>query len=101
VIFGGQGEIVRKQSAKKALRVSLKRKEANRKIKEGYKRAIKKGDVSLAYSLLDRAASKKTIHKNKAARLKSRLATKPSKKIEKPKAKTAVKKPKKIRKSKK
>jgi small subunit ribosomal protein S20 len=67
---------VKKKSAKKALVVSLKRKEANKKIKESFKKALKKKDLSLAYSLLDRAAVKKTIHKNKAARLKSRLAKK-------------------------
>ena len=67
---------MKKKSAKKALVVSLKRKETNKKIKESFKKALKKKDLSLAYSLLDRAAVKKAIHKNKAARLKSRLAKK-------------------------
>ena len=69
------------ESAKKAMRVSLKRREQNRETKKNFKSALKKAkesrekqDVSKAVSLLDRAAAKNVIHKNKAARLKSRLS---------------------------
>ena len=77
------------KSAKKALRVSERRHEENLKIKGAYKKAIKtvkkaveEGSdtiaslFSLAQSSLDVAAKRKTIHPNKAARLKSRLAKK-------------------------
>lgn len=77
------------KSAKKALRVSEKKAEANRLVKakvkdslKGARIAIEKGDkkvnekISKAYRELDIAAKKNVIHKNKAARLKSRLAKK-------------------------
>lgn len=77
------------KSAKKALRVSEKRAEANRLVKakikdslKGARIAIEKGDktanekISKAYHELDIASKKNVIHKNKAARLKSRLAKK-------------------------
>ncbi len=74
-------------SAKKALRVAERRHLENLKIKSVYKKAVKSvkkaveesaADVatllSKAQSALDTAAKSKTIHPNKAARLKSRLA---------------------------
>lgn len=74
------------KSAKKALRVSLDKKEINdvtrAKIKnavKGVKIAAKNEDkkvaeiLSKAYRELDIAAKKNVIHKNKASRLKSRL----------------------------
>lgn len=68
------------QSAKKALRRDKRRTIINRRIKEKMKTALKKAkerptnqNLALAYSALDRAAKKKIIHKNKAARLKSGL----------------------------
>ena len=77
------------KSAKKALKVSERKAAENRlvraKIKQslkGARIAIAGGDktandkVSLAYRELDLAAKKNVIHKNKAARLKSRLAKK-------------------------
>jgi small subunit ribosomal protein S20 len=77
------------KSAKKALRVSEKKAEFNRLVKakikdslKGARIAIEKGDkkaeekISKAYRELDIAAKKNVIHKNKAARLKSRLANK-------------------------
>ena len=77
------------KSAKKALRVSQKRAESNRLVKakikdslKGARIAIEKGDkkvdekIAKAYRELDIAAKKNVIHKNKAARLKSRLAKK-------------------------
>ena len=69
------------KSAKKALRGSLKKREQNRETKGNFKSALKKAkesrkkqDIEKAVSLLDRAAAKNVIHKNKAARLKSRLS---------------------------
>jgi len=77
------------KSAKKALRVSEKKAEANQLVKakikdtlKGARAAIEKGDkkadekISKAYRELDIAAKKNVIHKNKASRLKSRLAKK-------------------------
>jgi small subunit ribosomal protein S20 len=77
------------KSAKRALRVSARRKEENLEIKAIYKKAVKTvrratesgasnlGELmSKAQSALDTAAKSKTIHRNKAARLKSRLAKK-------------------------
>lgn len=75
------------KSAKKALRVGARRKAENLVTKGLYKNAIKavkkavvagSGEVSdllaKAQSALDKAAKSKTIHPNKAARLKSRMA---------------------------
>jgi small subunit ribosomal protein S20 len=71
------------QSAKKALRRDKKRTIVNLKIKNKMKIALKKAkkkttkkNLSLAYSAIDKALKKKIIHKNKAARLKSRLMRK-------------------------
>ena len=77
------------KSAKKALRVGARRKVENLTTKSLYKSAIKlvkkavtdgstevNSLLSKAQSSLDKAAKSKTIHKNKAARLKSRLAKK-------------------------
>lgn len=71
-------------SAKKAVRVIAKRTERNRGIRTGIKTAIKKvvksepgkAEEALreAIKSLDQAAAKNLIHKNKAARKKSRLA---------------------------
>lgn len=71
-------------SAKKAVRVIAKRTERNRGIRTGIKTAIKRvvkaapgtAEEALkeAIRALDQAASKDLIHKNKAARKKSRLA---------------------------
>ncbi|RUA16376.1 MAG: 30S ribosomal protein S20 [Clostridia bacterium] len=76
------------KSALKRYRQSLVRRERNRQVKGGIRRAIKRvqsaveaGDLDtarewLAISIqrLDKAASKGVIHKNNAARHKSRLA---------------------------
>ena len=69
------------KSAAKALRRDRRRTIINKKIKRAYKetvRAVRKNPTAetlkKAYSQLDRAAKKKVIHKNKAARLKSRLS---------------------------
>jgi small subunit ribosomal protein S20 len=77
------------KSAKKALRVGARRKAENLITKALYKKAVtlvKKAVaegadevselLSKAQSSLDKAAKGKSIHKNKASRLKSRLAKK-------------------------
>jgi small subunit ribosomal protein S20 len=77
------------KSAKRALRVAHRRHAENLLTKDMYKKAVKTarkaveagaanvGELfSKAQSALDTAAKSKTIHRNKAARLKSRLAKK-------------------------
>lgn len=74
------------KSAKKALRVSLRRKGINLKWKNQIKELLKKSRKAIAKKdkkaaelvaqtakVLDKAAKKNIIHKNKASRLKSRL----------------------------
>ena len=75
-------------SAKKALRQNIRRRKQNAVRKEAYKKAVrqykdaikaKKGDEATAllvkvYQTLDKAAKTGAIKKNKANRLKSRLA---------------------------
>jgi small subunit ribosomal protein S20 len=76
------------KSAKKRLRQSLERRARNRAVKSSLKTQIKKvnsavegGDAAAtdselraAAKKLDQAAAKGVIHRNKASRLKSRLA---------------------------
>lgn len=69
-------------SAKKTLRRDKRRTAVNKRIRKKLKEAIKKArqkptkkNLSQATSVLDRAAKKKVIHKNKANRLKSRLTS--------------------------
>ncbi len=71
------------KSAKKKLKVDKRRTKVNRVYRNRLKEALKtasgkktKKALQAAYKALDQAAKKKVIHKNKAARLKSRLATK-------------------------
>lgn len=69
------------KTAKRALRGS-KRKESVNKIRmskleisiKSAKKTKSKKNIENAISLVDRAAKEKTIHKNKAGRIKSRLA---------------------------
>lgn len=68
------------KSAIKKLKQDKKRTMVNKVYRENLRRAVKEARkeksakaVRLAYSALDKAAKKKVIHKNKAARLKSRL----------------------------
>jgi small subunit ribosomal protein S20 len=77
------------KQAKKKLRKDIKREKANSKVKINFKKSLKKTkknlsvkNVSQTHKVIDKAAKKGIIHKNKAARLKSRLAK--SKKAEKP-----------------
>ncbi len=75
------------KSSKRSLRTAKRRHEENLVTKELYKKAVKGAKKALqtgaegmndlfskAQSALDRAAKKHTIHPNKAARLKSRMA---------------------------
>lgn len=69
------------KSAWKALRKDQRRTKVNQAIRIKMKAAVKKAqlkptliNLKLASQLLDRAAKKKVIHQNKAARLKSRLS---------------------------
>lgn len=68
------------KSAKKKLRQDKKRTGVNKIYRKNLRQAVKLARkeksakaIKLAYSALDKAAKKKVIHKNKAARLKSRL----------------------------
>jgi len=67
-----------KESAKKAMRQSITRRARNMKRKKAVKEVIKKttkvAELSKAQSVIDKVAKSGYIHKNKAARLKSRLA---------------------------
>lgn len=69
------------KSAIKKMRVDKRRSVVNLRVKRKYKKAIKqarekptKKSLSNAYKELDIAEKKNVIHKNKASRLKSRLA---------------------------
>lgn len=76
------------QSAKKRLKQSLRRKASNRSVKAELRTEIKqvrsavaaskldeaKQEMVTAQTKLDRAATRGVIHKNKAARVKSRLS---------------------------
>lgn len=66
-------------AAKKAQRQNIKRRTHNAKIKEGLKKTIKSANaknMSKVFSVVDKAAKRHIIHKNKAARIKSRLSKK-------------------------
>lgn len=60
-------------SAKKALKVDIRRAIENKTVRARFKALIKKGDVKKAQAAIDKAAKLNVIHKNRAARLKSRL----------------------------
>lgn len=69
------------KSAKKKLRQDKKRTLERAKVEEHLKDAVKKATASAtektvkeAFSLLDKAAKRHIIHKNKAARIKSRIS---------------------------
>lgn len=67
-------------SAKKSLRVAQRQTAENRvtrvRVKNQLKRTATAEDLSALFSILDKAAKGNVIHKNKAARLKSRAARK-------------------------
>ena len=83
-------------SARKKMRQDKKRRITNLKTLAELKKALKKAqkkpsaeNIKLAISIIDRAAKKKVIHGNKAARLKSRLSKKVI--VEEPKKKSIKK----------
>jgi len=65
------------KASKKALRTSRRAQKRNalqaRRLKESLKNADEKG-INKTYSAIDKAAKRGIIHKNKAARLKSKIA---------------------------
>lgn len=78
------------KSSKKALRSSKRKAGLNASVRERYKNALLKArknpnpaNLKMANTLLDKAAKINVIHKNKAARLKSRLAKLANKKAPK------------------
>jgi small subunit ribosomal protein S20 len=77
------------KSAKKKLRVDKKRESSNKKVQSLMEIFIKKAEknpsiesVKKAVSIVDKSVKKNIIHKNKAARIKSRLSKLIGKKIE-------------------
>jgi small subunit ribosomal protein S20 len=71
------------KTAKRALRSSLRKKAINQSIRRDMEIALrvaqkskKVSEIKKAISLVDRAAKKKIIHKNKASRIKSNLTKK-------------------------
>lgn len=84
------------KSAKKALRSSEKKRAKNEKQKAELKSAIKKTttqNLSKTISLIDKAVKNNLIHRNKAARMKSKLTKKVAKGKElKPAKKESTKK---------
>jgi small subunit ribosomal protein S20 len=92
------------KSAKKALKVAIRRKGENDLVRAKVKGAVKGARLSVAkkeqvgeklqklYRELDIAAKKHVIHKNKAARLKSRI----TKQAQKEKLDTTIATPKKV-----
>jgi len=71
------------KSAKKRVRSSARKHELNLGYRTAYKSAVKKArtekndeNVKAAYKALDKAAKKRVIHPNKAARLKSSIGKK-------------------------
>lgn len=69
------------KTAKRALRASQRKAKVNQTILKKMeiairlaKKTLKEADITKAISLADKAAKKKSIHKNKAARIKSALS---------------------------
>jgi small subunit ribosomal protein S20 len=86
------------KSAKKSLRVSQTKRAQNQTNKVVLEKALRKADVETVNSVMstiDKSAKTGLIHKNKAARLKSRLAKKlgtpKAEKIESPKSVKSIK----------
>ncbi len=83
------------KSAAKALRNQQRKKKFNLRVKKIAKKAIKKftnkptkQNLADAYSAIDKAAKRSVFHKNKASRLKAKLAKKiPAKKTSSKKTK--------------
>lgn len=71
-------------SAKKSLRVALRRADENSRLKLRIKNQLKttsSESLTASYRILDKAAKNHIIHPNKAARLKSRLAKRLAKEV--------------------
>ena len=69
------------KQARKKLRKDIRREKKNSELKNRFKKTLKNSrksptekKLSVAAKIIDKAAKKNVIHKNKAARLKSRLA---------------------------
>jgi len=84
------------RSAKKKLRVDRKRESSNKKIKALVNISIKKAQrkptpksIQEAFSIIDKGVKKNIIHKNKAARIKSRLSKLIKRKVKAEKVQTA------------
>lgn len=80
-------------SANKSLRVAKRQAQENKTTKLRVKNQIKHvtaESLSQTFSIIDKAAKSHVIHKNKAARLKSRLAKKLAQATEAPAAKKAA-----------
>ncbi len=87
------------KTAKRALRSSEKKASVNKiitsKLSYAIRKALKSGslkDISVVYSLADRASKKKLIHKNKASRIKARISNALAKATKKETPKKVVKK---------
>jgi small subunit ribosomal protein S20 len=87
---GGPFTLANSKSAKKRIRVAERRRERNKPLRTEARTFVKKAEVAIAsgdagvaeaatlqaVSVLDRVADKGVIHKNNAARRKSRLMAK-------------------------
>ncbi len=87
---GGLPELANSKSSKKRIRVAERRRDRNKPLRTEARTFVKKAEVAIAageagaaeaaileaVSVLDRVANKGVIHKNNAARRKSRLMTK-------------------------
>lgn len=69
------------KSARKKLKQDKKREKANKELKLAFRDALKTAQktktvdkITKAFKLTDKAVKKRLIHKNKAARIKSRLS---------------------------
>jgi small subunit ribosomal protein S20 len=87
---GGNIDLANSKSAKKRIRVAERKRERNKPLRTSARTFVKKAELAIAAgdpvaaeaatreaaSVLDRVASKGVIHKNNAARRKSRLMAK-------------------------
>jgi small subunit ribosomal protein S20 len=90
LICGGLFGLANSKSSKKRIRVAERRREENRPLRTEARTFVKKAEIAIAagdvataevatrdaVSVLDRVADKDVIHKNNAARRKSRLIAK-------------------------
>lgn len=88
------------KQAKKKLRKDKRREKQNQEVKAVFKKAVKDTKknptvkkISAAFKIIDKATKKGVIHKNKASRIKSRMAklVNKAKKAESPSKKSKVK----------